>query len=281
VEKDNPLKPRDERSESRGCLTRGIRSAHPAAWGVIVCYFALALTSPPTFAQDKKKPDKKAEPRVLVVVPLGAAPGKTKKLTIRGIGLDKATDVKVEHGTAKLVSKGAAPVPDKNPDKVGDTQVVAEVTLDEKLPDGTVALTVVLPDGETKPHKVLIESTLPVVAEKEPNEGFKQSQEIKLPVVVEGMVERPRDVDVFRFAGKRGQKVTAEVLAHRYGSPLDAMLTLYNAAGQQVAFNDDLAPDTRDARLEVVLPADGDYFLVLIDAHDAGSPAHAYRLVVK
>jgi hypothetical protein len=140
---------------------------------------------------------------------------------------------------------------------------------------------VVTPDGDTKPHQLLVEAALPVVAEKEPNEGFKQAQEIQLPVVIEGMIERPKDVDVFRFTGKKGQKVTAEVLAHRYGSPLDAMLTLYNAAGQQVAFNDDLAPDTRDARLEVALPAHGEYYLVLIDAHDSGGPAYAYRLVVK
>ncbi len=235
----------------------------------------------PTLAQDKKKPEKPAAPRVLVIVPLGAAAGKTTKLTIRGLSLDKATDVKIEHGTAKLISKGAASVPDKNPDKVGDTQVVVEVTLDAKLLDGAVSLTVVTPAGETKPHKLLVEMTLPVVVEKEPNEGFKQSQEIKLPVVIEGAIDRPKDVDVFRFAGKKGQKLTAEVLAHRHGSPLDAMLTLYNAAGQQVAFNDDLAPDTRNARIDVVLPADGDYFLVLIDAHDSGSAAHVYRLVVK
>src|SRR5204863_495145 len=85
----------------------------------------------------------------------------------------------------------------------------------------------------------------------------KKSQEITLPVVIEGMVDRPKDVDVFRFAGKKGQKMTAEVLAHRFGSPLDAMLTLYNSAGNQVAFNDDLAAGTRDARLEILLPADG------------------------
>jgi hypothetical protein len=239
------------------------------------------LATLPTVAQDKKKPEKKATPRIVVVVPLGAAPGKLSKLTIRGSNLDKATEVKVAGGTAKIVSKGPAAVPDKNPDKVGDTQVVAEVTLDAKLPGGMASLIVVTPDGETLPHKLLVEMTLPVVAEKEPNEGFKQAQEIALPVVIEGMIDRPKDVDVFRFTGKKGQKLTAEVLAHRYGSPLDAMLTLYNAAGQQLAFNDDLATNTRDARLEVVLPGDGEYFLVLIDAHDSGGPAHAYRLVVQ
>jgi hypothetical protein len=247
--------------------------------GSVLCL--LLAAGLPSVAQDKKKPEKKPDPRIFVIVPLGAAPGKTTQLTIRGVSLDQATEVKVSGGKVKLISKGPAPVPDKNPEKVGDTQVVAEVTLDEKVPEGAVALSVVTPAGETKPHKLLVETMLPAIAEKEPNEGFKQSQPITLPVVIEGTIERPRDVDVFRFMGKKGQKFTAEVLAHRYGSPLDAMLTLYNAAGQQVAFNDDLAPDTRDARLDVVLPGDGEYFLVLIDAHDAGSAVHAYRLVVK
>src|SRR5207248_541404 len=136
-------------------------------------------------AQDKKKPAKPPEPRILLTVPLGAAPGKTTKITIRGSALDKATDIKLAHGKAKIVSKGSASVPDKNPDKVGDTQVVAEVALDAKIDGGSVALTVVTPAGATKPHAILVESTLPVIADSEPNEGFKQSQEIKLPVVVE------------------------------------------------------------------------------------------------
>jgi hypothetical protein len=194
---------------------------------------ALLLAGLPTAAQDQKKTEKKAPPRVVVVVPLGAAPGKATSLTIRGAGLDKATDVKVVGGKAKIVGKGTAPVPDKNPDKVGDTQVVAEVTLDEKLPAGPITLVVVTPDGDTKPHQLLVEAALPVVAEKEPNEGFKQAQEIQLPVVIEGMIERPKDVDVFRFTGKKGQKVTAEVLAHRYGSPLDAVQRGRPASGVQ------------------------------------------------
>jgi hypothetical protein len=238
----------------------------------------------PTAAQDKKKSDKKSEPRVIVAVPLGLSPGTTTKITLRGIRLDKATLVKVEgdRGQVRIISKEPVALPDKftNPEKVGDSEVVAEVTLPKKFQEEAVTLVVVTPEGTTKPHKLLVDRT-PVTPEKEPNDGFKQAQQINLPVVIEGMIDRPRDVDVFRFSGKKGQKITAEVLAHRYGSTLDAMLTLYNAIGQQVAFNDDLGPETRDARLQAVLPADGDYLLVLIDAYDTGGPAHAYRLVVK
>jgi hypothetical protein len=48
-----------------------------------------------------------------------------------------------------------------------------------------------------------------------------------------------------------------------------------------MATNDDFTKDHRDALLEVALPADGDYYLSLIDAHDTGSNLHVYRLIVK
>lgn len=237
----------------------------------------------PTFGQDKKKPAPKNEPRVILAVPLGAVPGKTIRLTLRGANLDNATDVKIEQGkgSAKILAKGKAGVPDKNPDKVGDTQVEIELTLDAKLTGDSVTPVVVTPDGATKPHAVLIETSLPLITEKEPNDGFRTAQAITLPVVIEGAIQRPKDVDIVRFDGKKGQKLHAEVLASRHGSPLDAILTLYDAKFQQLAVNDDFAKEHRDAKIELALPADGLYYLSLIDAHDSGSNLHVYRLIVK
>ena len=236
----------------------------------------------PSSGQDKKKPDKKAEPKVLVVIPLGAAPGKTTRVTIRGLRLETATAVNfpTAKATIKIVSKGKAAVPDKNPEKVGDTQIVAEVTLPADVPGGTLPFTVLTPAGETKSHPLLIETVLPVIAEKEPNEGFRQAQPIRIPQVVDGLIERPKDVDVFRLEGKAGQRLVCEVHAARHGSALDSILTLYDAEGQQLALNDDFG-GSLDSRLEVTLPRDGGYFLSLIDAHDTGGPAHVYRLVVR
>ncbi len=247
-----------------------------------LCLCVSVVSPPPNCAQDKKKPEQKADPRVTVVIPLGAAPGKTSKLTIRGLQLEGASAVRFDtvKATGKILSKGQAPVPDKNPDKVGDTQLVVEVTLPADLPDGPLPFTVVTPGGETKPHALLIESKLPVIPEKEPNEGFRQAQRIQVPQVVEGVIERPRDVDVFRFEGKAGQRLRLEVLAARYGSALDSILTLYDADGREIASNDD-SGGSLDSRFVVRLPREGTYYLGLIDAHDTGSPVHVYRLVVR
>ena len=82
-------------------------------------------------------------------------------------------------------------------------------------------LVVVTPNGETKPHLILLETTLPLIQEKEPNDGFRAAQAVVLPIVVEGSIGRPKDVDMVRFVGKKGQKLHAEVLASRFGSPLE------------------------------------------------------------
>jgi len=71
------------------------------------------------------------------------------------------------------------------------------------------------------------------------------------------------------------------VLAARYGSALDSILTLYDADGHTVASNDDLDGTTTDSRLEVTLAKAGVYYVSLIDAHDTGGPAHVYRLSIR
>jgi hypothetical protein len=220
--------------------------------------------------------------RVAVVIPLGAAPGAKTRITIRGYKLDQATAIRFRDAqvTAKILSKGRAAVPDKNAGPIGDTQVVAEVTLPSGMASGTTPFTVVTPAGETAAHGLLVETGIPVVPEKEPNNGFKNAQAIQVPQAVDGLIQHPRDVDVFRFDGKAGQKVVCEVLAARHGSALDSILTLYDAQGNEVASNDD-SGETTDSRLEVTLPRAGTYYLSLIDAHDQGGPAHVYRLVVK
>lgn len=240
------------------------------------------LLVPPAGPGQDKKPDKKDAPRVTVAIPLGAAPGATTKLTLRGLKIDAATAVRFQDPkvTVKILSRGKANVPDKNPEKVGDTQLEVEVTLPAGLPSGTLSFVLVTPVGETQAHNLLVESTIPVPPEKEPNNGFAQAQPIQIPQAIDGLIREPRDVDVFRLEGKAGQRLVFEVLAARYGSALDSTLTLYDAAGQQVASNDD-ANGSTDSRLEVTLAKAGTYYLSVLDAHDQGGPAHVYRLVAR
>jgi hypothetical protein len=126
---------------------------------------------------------------------------------------------------------------------------------------------------------------LPECLEKEPNDQPSHAQRVTLPVIVNGRIDQPGDWDVFRFEGRAGSEVVAEVYARRLNSPLDSVLKLTDAAGRQLAFNDDhedkgsgLLTHHADSWLRVALPADGTYYLYLGDAQHKGGPEYAYRL---
>ncbi len=106
-----------------------------------------------------------------------------------------------------------------------------------------------------------------------------------LPIIINGRIDRPGDRDVFCFEGKAGQEIVAEVYARRLDSPLDSVLKLTDAAGRQLAFNDDhedkacgLITHHADSWLQAVLPSAGTYYLHLYDAQNQGGPEYAYRL---
>jgi hypothetical protein len=252
---------------------------------ILLFTFAPLLASAPAAAQ-KKEPDKKkdAPPKVLYATPLVATPGAKQKLTLRGKLLDGVKEVTVssaDGATVKVLGAKKAAVPNNFPaERIGDSEVEVELDLPKDAKPGA-ALVAVGPGGPSEPYKMLVPADgIAATAEKEPNDGYATAQPITLPAAVVGTIHTERNPDVFRFDGKAGQKVRAEVTAARHGSPLDGLLTLVDAAGRTVAAADDSA-GSPDPILTAMLPRDGVYYLSLIDAHDLGGPAFGYRLVVR
>jgi hypothetical protein len=222
-------------------------------------------------------------PLIKLASPLGVPHNANTKLTLRGLKLDDAKEIKCSDGksTAKILSQGNATVPNmQDAKRVGDRQVEIELTVPADAPQGDLGLVIVTGKGESEPYQLYVGGEFPIVEEKEPNDGFRQAQSIQTPVIIHGSIHADRNVDCFALEGQAGQKLTCEIFADRRGSGLDPLLTLYNERGVLVATHDDLK-DSRDAKLEVTLPAGGKYFLVVQDAHDLGGPAHPYRLIVK
>jgi hypothetical protein len=129
--------------------------------------------------------------------------------------------------------------------------------------------------------------SLPETLEREPNTTAKDAQRLTLPVIVNGRIQEPGDVDVFSFQGKAGQPIVAEVRARRLGSPLDSSLELLGPGGARVAFNDDfedkasgLLTHHADSYVAATLPADGTYLLRLADIQRQGGSEFGYRLRV-
>lgn len=127
--------------------------------------------------------------------------------------------------------------------------------------------------------------SLPELMEPKPNGTLTDATALSPPVIVNGRIERPGEVDLFRFRGRAGEVWVTEVMARRLYSPLDGRLEWLDEQGRVLATADD-TPDPAfglithhaDPYLFMTLPADGWYFLRLTDAQGKGSPAHAYRL---
>jgi len=127
--------------------------------------------------------------------------------------------------------------------------------------------------------------TLPECLEKEPDNTAGNAQPVVLPVIINGRIDQPGDEDVFRFNGNAGEPIVAEVYARRLDSPLDSMLRITDAAGRQIAANDDhedkgsgLNTHHADSYIATTLPAAGAYFVHISDTQHGGSWAHSYRL---
>ena len=147
--------------------------------------------------------------------------------------------------------------------------------------------------------------TLPECEESESNDTTKDAQQIdprfhggkpapaEAGVIINGRIDQPGDVDVFRFKGHAGDEVVAEVYSRRLNSPLDSLLRLTDASGNVLEWNDDymlkddshlhkdimgLVTHHADSYLLAELPKNGTYYVHLTDSQHHGGEAYGYRL---
>jgi hypothetical protein len=250
-----------------------------SASGLILCCALFCL------AEDKKEEKKKEPPKIVMAVPLAVENGSSGTMRIRGLHLENATAIRFVDAKfpieAKIKSKGKVEVPKPlEAPKTGDTQVEIALKLPAEVPAGSLQFIITTPDGETPPYSLSIIEKGNLVPEKEPNGGFRNAQDVDLGKTISGQIGEPMDVDVFRFNGKAGHMLVAEVKAARLGSALDSTLTLYDETGRIIASNDD-EENSVDPILSVRLPKDGRYLLTLIDANDKGWIAHPYLLSIR
>jgi len=135
-------------------------------------------------------------------------------------------------------------------------------------------------------------NTLSECNETESNNTPEEAQLIGLPKIINGRIAESGDVDMFRFKGRAGDKIVAEVYARRLNSPLDSLLRLIDSSGSVLQWNDDhvlkdshlhkdvmgLITHHADSYMLAELPKDGDYYVQLTDTQHHGGGAYGYRL---
>jgi hypothetical protein len=128
---------------------------------------------------------------------------------------------------------------------------------------------------------------IPEQLEKEPNDSAKQAQPLdKLPVTINGRLEKSGDVDSYAVKLAAGHWLVAAVDGYSLGSPIDPILHLLDEHGNKLAFNNDT--HNLDPRLAYRIEKSGTYIIQIAafayppaaDVRFTGSASSVYRLTL-
>jgi len=132
--------------------------------------------------------------------------------------------------------------------------------------------------------------------EQEPNDSATQANKISLPALIEGTIERPGDVDSFRFRVEAGQKLAFEIETPHTPPPhFNPRICVIDSEGREVLSNvhKRISLFNNNAEQEIYLKAvepkaihtfetTGEYFLQIRDITSRyGNSAYAYRVLVR
>jgi hypothetical protein len=239
------------------------------------------------FAQDAKS----EAPRITATEPAALTSGSKVTFKVRGFEMKGATQLRfIAAGEATESEAVAAPISveiketkeagqAKGLDNkvVGNTQLIADLTLPADLAAGLWDYVIVTPAGEAK-GKIAVLAADSVIDEKEPNNGFREAQELPAGKLARGSIQGDKDVDVFAFTAQAGQALKITVTS---GGPLlmDAQLDCYDLHGQFLAASDD--DQSRDPVVTCKAQADGIVYICVSSAHDVGGEWHSYLLAVE
>lgn len=114
------------------------------------------------------------------------------------------------------------------------------------------------------------------VLEVEPNDAVAQASTGALPAAFHGIIDKPGDIDHFKFTAKKGQSFEVHCYARRLGSMLDPLMAMgLMGQGAMVANDDNGGPDSI---FRVSIPQDGEYWISVTDHLKKGGPNYAYRV---
>ncbi len=128
------------------------------------------------------------------------------------------------------------------------------------------------------PNRVRI-TDLPSALEAEPNDAREKAPAVTVPVALSGVIDKPGDIDHFRFSAKKNQTYDIRVFARKtLRSPLDAVLSVVRSNGAGVGNNDDSGGP--DSYLKFRAPADDEYVVRIQDQLGEGGPDYVYRVEI-
>ena len=182
------------------------------------------------------------QPNVLSVFPLGGKPGSSFDVVFRGENLNgaygiwfdcKALHARITHvEPIDLVETVGYEQSAKTTSRPGQL-VHTSITVDDDAELGAHELRVFTPRGITGPLAILVQSERAVEETSAPKSTAPTAQKIPFPIVVNGRISHPGELDFFAFDVPKGQELRFEVLTGSClfstapGTNLEPELTIY------------------------------------------------------
>lgn len=160
-----------------------------------------------------------------------------------------------------------------------DAQTVKPVTVTAPTDPATEVLYVTprSPEGVAGWPVPVLMADYPQATETEPNGDAKTAMPLPVPGGVSAVFAEKNDVDTFRFTGKKGEKVTIQVLTYEVNTPTEVYLRVLDAQEKELLKSD---PTKAGVKLDFTLPADGHYDIVCEHLNYVAGPNEVYHLSV-
>lgn len=185
--------------------------------------------------------------------PLGGQQGATAAVEI--VGRNLAAPLNVTFDSPHLTwESGRA---------VSDSRITGRIRIAPQAEQGPHIATLRTASGRANSRLFYVDA-FPSTYEAEPNDALDRAQTLELkPQTLYGAMHDLADVDCFRFEARAGERWTFDLRSIEYGGFLENNLTLLDAAGRRVAFNDDRDDYLETPFLEHVFDRGGSYYLKL------------------
>ncbi|MSO22399.1 MAG: hypothetical protein EXQ58_03900 [Acidobacteria bacterium] len=184
-------------------------------------FFSLAVLS--LLAQNAMD-EPPAEPEAISIFPLGAQPGSNLEAELRGRSLDGAYAVwcdaeGLQADVKKVEEVGLNPPQDISNPADGSAKIrkgqrlVLNISIDPKAKTGLYSLRVVSPKGVSNTLPFLVVPDRVVGEAEAPHNIPAEAQGVGLPVVINGRIRNPRELDYYSFEAAQGQELAFEIFA--------------------------------------------------------------------
>ena len=192
-----------------------------------------------------------SSPRIIRVYPLGAQRGTELELEIAGEFLANTTAVVFDSKEITWLETTSS----------SSTQLSGKVSISRDAALGPHLLRAVTLDGYSKSALFNV-GQFPSLLETEPNNEINQAQSIPhFPIELQGRLDGASDMDYFSIQVRAGEHWNFDLRSIEYGSALETKLTLLDAGGHPVAFNDDRSDFDETPWIEQTFTRSGVYFL--------------------